>query len=439
MPTIPQQETIVQYVANSSQTAYTFAFYAPLPTDIQVFYQASNAPPIPASDILVYNVDYTVTFNADPTSGGTITLLFTPVSGYYLTINRMVAATITTNFAEARTITGENLDAAFDRLLLLCQQNLNYNLERNLSYIINTYLPDAQPFTQLPVLANQQIWMGSAGGVIAATLEQNPNVSTLRSELANNSPGTDGATLVGYYDTILNNPTTVDAELTLLNTSLTTLIGKAFTVIGERVLTGSGTYNPTAGTKFYWVRGVAGGAGGAGATSGSGTQGIGGGGSAGAYGEALVMGAASQPYTCGNGGTGGTAGNPGNNGTSSSFGTAGAILLLVNGVAGTAVNTTSGQAFVVAQLGGAVTTATFGVPGGNSTVGWLSASGGGISGAGGNSAFGQGGLPVGGNSTQNGNAGTGYGSGGSGALSIGVANQVGGAGQPGEFVIIEFG
>ena len=214
MPIIPQQETIVQYITNSAQTAYTFAFYAPLPTDIEVFYQSSTATPVPAADILMINVDYTVTYNADPISGGTITLLFTPITGYYLTINRQVMASLNTNFSNAQNFNGANLDAALDRLLLLCQQNQNYALQRNLSYIINTYLPNSTPFTQLPPLPQNYFWIGSGSGVVAALISTVPSASVLQSMLANDSPGTDGARLVGYYDTTNNLPTTVDAFLT---------------------------------------------------------------------------------------------------------------------------------------------------------------------------------------------------------------------------------
>lgn len=216
MPNIPQQQTIVQYVASSLQTTYTFAFYAPEATDIQVYYQSSTATPVPAADILVLNVNYTVTFNADPTTGGFITLLFTPTTGYYLTIVRQVQASLNTNFANAQNFSGANLDAALDRLLLLCQQNQNYALERNLSYQINTYLPSASPYTQLPTLAQNYIWIGSGSGVVAALVSQVPSASVLQSMLANNSPGTDGGRIVGYYDIVANNPTTVTAFLNAL-------------------------------------------------------------------------------------------------------------------------------------------------------------------------------------------------------------------------------
>lgn len=213
MPIIPQQETIVQYVANNAQLNYTFDFYAPLPTDIQVYLQAPNTIPVPAADILVLNVDYTVTYNADPISGGFITLLSAPTTGWILTINRQVAASLNTSFSNAQNFNGANLDAALDRLLLLCQQNQNYALERNLSYVINSYLPTSQPFTQLPVLAQNFIWIGSGSGVVSAEISTVPSASVLQSMLANNSPGTDGARLVGYYDAVNSNPTTVQAFL----------------------------------------------------------------------------------------------------------------------------------------------------------------------------------------------------------------------------------
>lgn len=233
MPAIPQQETIVQYVTNSAQTEYTFAFYAPLETDIQVFYQASNATPVPSNDILQLNVDYTVTYNSDPITGGTVTLLFTPTTGYYLTINRLVLASLDTNFANAQNFNGANLDSALDRLLLLCQQNQNYILQRNLSYIINTYLPDAQPYTQLPPLPQNYFWVGSGDGVVAAEISTVPSASVLQSLLENASPGTDGARIVGYYDTVNAVSTTVQAFLSNLVPFLKTALAAELSQTGD--------------------------------------------------------------------------------------------------------------------------------------------------------------------------------------------------------------
>lgn len=427
MPNLPQQQTIVQYIANASQLSYTFAFYAPLPTDIQVYYQASNAIPVPAADILALNSQYTVTYNADPTTGGFITLLFTPTTGFYLTINRQVAASLNTNFANAQNFNGANLDAALDRLLLLCQQNQNYNLQRNLSYVINTYLPNATPYTQLPPLAQNQFWVGSGSGVVAATISTVPSASVLQSMLANNAPSTDGARLVGYYDTVLNNPTTVDAFLTSLNTS-------AFRFIGFQRLTGSGTYTPTTGTKYCWARGIGGGAGGGGATSTLGTFGVGAGGSAGAYGEAWFA-AASLSYSVGAAGTGGGAGSPGLNGGTTNLGS---LLGLPGGLGGGATNTQSVNAFAVAQVGGSPVAGNIQLVGEPGIFGWCFPSGG-LSGQGANSKLGAGGLPVAGANTANGLNGNGFGSGGSGGLTFGATNALGGNGTAGTIVVFEFG
>lgn len=239
MPNFPQQETIVQYTTNSAQTAYTFAFYSPTSGDIDVYYQASDATPIPESDILILDTDYTVTFDSDPIDGGTITLLFTPTTGYYLTINRNVKATFNYSFAAAQTLSGQTLDSAFDRLFLLIQQNTNYNLVRNLSYIINTYLPDASPYTQLPPLDENYIWIGSGAGITSALVDQVPSASVLQSLLADAAPSTDGARIVGYYDVNNSVASTVDAVLKTLQAA------SLFVIPSGTILDFAGTSVPT--------------------------------------------------------------------------------------------------------------------------------------------------------------------------------------------------
>ncbi len=224
MSDLPQQNTIIQYVADGITTDYVVPFYTPLEPDgtpnLDVFTQAAAAPPIPQDDIKQWNVDYTYTPNLDPISGGTITFLggHIPPNGYIVTIVRDVQASLDVEFSQAQTFSGFTLDAALDKLLLISQQNKSYTLSRNLSYIVNSYIPEStiSANVQIPVLQPGQIWFGSAGGVIAATLEQPADVSTLRSELANEQPTTNGAALVGYYDDVNEASTTVAAQLTYL-------------------------------------------------------------------------------------------------------------------------------------------------------------------------------------------------------------------------------
>lgn len=224
MANLPQQNTIVQYVADGIEDTYIVPFFTPEESDgfpnIDVFTQAADAVPVPESDIKLWSVDYTYTANLDPITGGNITFLpgKIPPNGYIVTIVRDVQAALDVEFSQAQNFSGFTLDAALDKLLLISQQNKSYALERNLSYIVNTYLPDEtiSANVQIPILLEGQVWFGSSNGVIAVTLQQSSDVSTLRSELANEAPVTNGAHLVGYYDSVNLNPTTVEAQLTYL-------------------------------------------------------------------------------------------------------------------------------------------------------------------------------------------------------------------------------
>ena len=228
MANLPQQDTIVQYLADGITTNYVVPFYTTLEPDgtpdLDVYTQLNTATPVPAADIKTWNVDYIYTPNSNPTTGGMITFLtgHVPPNGYAVTIVRDVQASLDAEFSDARNFSGITLDAVLDKLLLISQQNKSYALDRNLSYIVNSYIPSVQlsANVQVPVLQAGQVWLGSSGGVIAATLNQSGDTSTLRSELASNAPVTDGATLVGYYDSVNVNATTVAAQLNYLTASV---------------------------------------------------------------------------------------------------------------------------------------------------------------------------------------------------------------------------
>lgn len=225
MTTLPQQDTIIQYVGNGIVTAYVVPFYTPLSSidnspAIDVYVTLSGQPAIPADDLKVWPTDFTYAPNVDPTTGGVLTFTsgsIPPLSSI-ITFSRDVPAELTSDFSDAQNFSGANLDNALFSLLLIEQQNKTYALQRNLSYVVNSFLPSniVQANTQIPLLANNQIWKGQGGGVIATTLEENPDTSTLRSDLANASPGTDGSTIVGYYDSLGVASTTVHNQLNVL-------------------------------------------------------------------------------------------------------------------------------------------------------------------------------------------------------------------------------
>jgi hypothetical protein len=449
MADLPQQYTLIQYLAGGSQDSFAVPFFVPLADDgapdLDVYVTPSGQDANPNADIQTWSVNYIYTPNEDPISGGTVQFLtdYIPASGDVVTIVRDVAASLNVDFSDAQNFSGANLDDALERLLLIEQQNKTYALQRNLSYVVNSYIPQPNliAMTQIPVLGANQIWKGSGAGtaVIAVDLEENPDVSTLRSELANENEGTDGARIVGYYDTITNEPTTVDAMLTSINNEIvnineeiSNITESGLTFIGKQILTGSGTYTPTTGTKFIWVRGVGGGGGGHSVSSTSSHIGVATGGSAGAYGEAWRAVSGTIPYSCGAGGAADS------NGGSTTFGTAGSILNLGGGLQGNAANNQSSTSGVSSGVvGGTLTTADIGCNGASSNYGIWTALTVGVSGAGANSKFGAGGL--GKVSTANGDPASGYGAGGAGAMTIGAGSQTGGVGSPGVLIVFEYG
>lgn len=225
MTTLPQQDTIKQFVGNGITLDFPITFYTPISVingqpALDVYVTPVGQTPIPEDDIKVWDVDYTYTPALDPLTGGTLTFFAdkVPPLGSVVTASRNVPAELSANFSNTQNFSGANLDDVLFELLMIAQQNKTYALQRNLSYRVNSYLPDAiiEANTQLPLLGENQIWKGQGDGVIATTLEENPDVSTLRSDLANDSPGTDGARLVGYYNATLAQAETVNEALDLL-------------------------------------------------------------------------------------------------------------------------------------------------------------------------------------------------------------------------------
>lgn len=224
MSNLPQQDTIVQYQADGSTLIYAYDFKIPLPQDIGVYVTPPNSAANPSADKLILNVDYTVQGTGD-TNGGTVTFLSAPASGAIVTLSRDMEFSLDTQFADAKTLNGENLDDAFERVELQMQQLWSYQNDRTLSYAINTFKPDLPTDVLVPPLGDGEIWMGQNNEVIAVFLEQNPDVSTLRSELAQNAnAGASGSTLVGYFDSNATNPLNAPTNVQLFLDNLPTYI-----------------------------------------------------------------------------------------------------------------------------------------------------------------------------------------------------------------------
>jgi hypothetical protein len=215
---------------------------------------------------------------------------------------------------------------------------------------------------------------------------------------------------------------------------------KPITKVNVQTFTSSGTYTPSSGMVFAWVKAVGGGAGG-GTAQVSGTAALaGGGGGAGSYGEGLYTAAtigATQTVTVGANGL------PNASGTGSSLGT----LLVTNGgnTGGNAANNTvnAGGPGGNAGSGGFIN-----LPGIDGMAGFAAAAATSalgqvviVGGQGANSPVGVGGLSpiltITGSTA--GSLGSGFGAGGSGAVYNGTTGSApGGGGSPGIVIITEF-
>lgn len=206
--TVDLQNTIIQYTADGVETEYTYPFYIPTQEDIQVYVTLSGQPVDPEADILVLNVDYTVQ-DAGNDNGGTITLTTAAANDATVTLSRNVLIENTTEYADVRNFNGQNLDNDFQKIYLILQQLNSYYQDRGLSIKINSYVPDTG-LTQLDFLQQGYIWRGGPNNtIVAAELEEDPDVSTLRSELENEGNGTAGSLIVGYWDNVFSAGTTV--------------------------------------------------------------------------------------------------------------------------------------------------------------------------------------------------------------------------------------
>lgn len=214
MTTLPQQFTIDQYISDGVTLVYPYTFLILEPTDLIVYnFPAGTVPP---AAIKTYNVDYTVQ-GAGQENGGTVTFAIAPPISSIITIVRAIQASITTNYADARQISGINLDDSFQRCMLVSQQLLSDFLQYSLTYSPGTTIPNSVS-NIVPPLPNNNVWVGLNGAIIAVALTESVDFTTLRAMLASNVQGADGASIVGYYDVVNGVPTTVDAELQFLST-----------------------------------------------------------------------------------------------------------------------------------------------------------------------------------------------------------------------------
>jgi len=197
-----------QYTASIGETNFAYPFEIFADGDLIVWLTPNGQEPDPVLDLLVLNTNYTVT-GAGAEGGGDVVLVVAATGGDVITIERDLPIERLVDYSVGGDFSGLSINQQLDKLTMTQQQNESVNETRQLTYLPTDQLTTGD--TNLPKLETDQIWAKSAaGGIIAATIEESTGWSTLRSELANELSGTDGARIVGYYDSVRGSETVKD-------------------------------------------------------------------------------------------------------------------------------------------------------------------------------------------------------------------------------------
>lgn len=231
MASVPEQQTRNQIIASAAQTIFTYQFLILREEDIAVWLTPVGQTPDPTADRLIITQDYTVT-GVGVETGGTVVLVTPSTVGDVITEERDTIIKRETDFSVAGQFTAAAINFEEDRDVMISQELETQFLQRGLSYDETDVLGSDRKDNILPVLTPNSgnkinIWSkGSGGGLVSLQIDSADDVNTLRSELASQSNGGDGALLVGYFDSV-GGGKTVKAKLDEINIIPTNLAANA--------------------------------------------------------------------------------------------------------------------------------------------------------------------------------------------------------------------
>lgn len=231
MATVLPQETRNQVTTFAGQTIITYQFQILNENDIDVWKTLAGQTPDPDSDKLTVNQDFTVTGVGTPT-GGTVVLTDAAAVNDTVTEERDTIIQRDTDFTLAGNFTAAEMNRQLDILTMISQEIDTTLKQRGLTYQPTDQLGSDRKDNILPVLLPNSdgkisIWSKAAGGaLVALQLDEDDDVNTLRSELASEVNGADGALLVGYFDSI-GGGKTIKEKLDEINTFTTDLSANA--------------------------------------------------------------------------------------------------------------------------------------------------------------------------------------------------------------------
>jgi hypothetical protein len=189
-----------QIVSGSNQYEFDFDFTAESATDLAVYLLLSGDTPSESGNLLVYLVDYTVTFNQG-NNGGRVTLLLPGQTGDIITIQSNQATERNSNFSNTNPYTADNLNKDLNACIISEKQNYMLTTATNPRYPYSAYVSPANQF--LPILPAGAVWrMNSSGTGISAYVlgADDPSAEALRADLLSSN----GASIVGceQYGTV---------------------------------------------------------------------------------------------------------------------------------------------------------------------------------------------------------------------------------------------
>lgn len=193
-----------QYTAAAGDTRFSITFEFELSTDVVVYLTPDGDTPDPTLDLLT-DSEYTVYGEGYGSTDRYIILTTAASLGDTITIIRDMPLERTTDFLNSGEFAAADLNNQFDDLVAMIQQ-VNMKMEKlALLYIDNQILASDGSQNTLPKLpantgSGTPIWTtNSAGDLVAGTCAEESGCSTLRSEIADDQTGSDGARIVGYY------------------------------------------------------------------------------------------------------------------------------------------------------------------------------------------------------------------------------------------------
>lgn len=227
--TVPSSAARNTYTTTLGQTSFPYTFKILYDTDLEVYGTPSGQTPNTSTDLLILNVDYTVQGVGDE-NGGTITLTPALASGTFLVIVGNLEVSNPTAFTVG--FTASQLNGLFDRSTTMLRNLKTRFDELGLKYPVNAPIVFPEECT-LPQLPNGYFWQKAASGpgIAAVQLEENPDWSTLRTELESQTLGADGSRLIGYSDGTFTG--TVHDQIALLKSqisALTSQVDQAFPI-----------------------------------------------------------------------------------------------------------------------------------------------------------------------------------------------------------------